>query len=27
VAEHLDPTVGEPAPEHDLRTTTLPLIE
>src|ERR1700674_930402 len=27
VAEHLDPTVGEQAPEHDLRTTTLPLLE
>jgi phage tail tape-measure protein len=28
VAEHFDPTVAEKtAPEHDLRTTTLPLIE
>jgi hypothetical protein len=27
VAEHFDPTVVETAPEHDLRTTTLPLLE
>ena len=27
VAEHFDPTVGETAPEHDLRTTTHPLVE
>jgi len=27
VAEHFDPTVGERAPEHDLRTTTHPLVE
>jgi outer membrane lipoprotein SlyB len=27
VAEHFDPTVGETSPEHDLRTTTLPLLE
>jgi hypothetical protein len=27
VAEHFDPTVGETPPEHDLRRTTLPLLE
>ena len=27
VAEHFDPTMEETAPEHDLRTTTLPLVE
>jgi len=27
VAEHFDPTVVETAPEHDLRTTTHPLVE
>ena len=27
VAEHFDPTVQKTAPEHDLRTTTLPLVE
>ncbi len=27
VAEHFDPTVEETRPEHDLRTTKLPLVE